>query len=85
MDNAFVLSETLDEDKVKALNRIAISALFPGLCDEWLALKQDIYDIFRRESTNRKGVVFREIVTKEGPLRRILREAVIEEVVSLFP
>jgi hypothetical protein len=85
MDNAFILSETLDEDKVKALNRIAISDLYRGLYDEWLALKQDIHDIFRRESTNSQGVVFREIATKEGSLRRILREAVIEEVVSLFP
>ena len=85
MENSFILSETLDEDKVKTLSRITMSDIFPGLCDEWWALKQDIRDIFRRESTNRRDVIFREIATEEGPLPHILREAVVEEVMSLFP
>jgi hypothetical protein len=79
------MNNTLDEDNLQMLSSIAISKLFPELCSEYRALKQDIRDIFGRELSNRQSVVFREISGKEGSLRNVLREAVVEDVVSLFP
>lgn len=80
-----VLSTSLDENAVQTLVDIVISDLFPKPCKEWRAVKRDIRDICNRESTKRQGVVFQELASKEDALRRVLREAIVEDVMGLFP
>ena len=64
---------------------MVISNLFPGLYREWTLLKRDIREIFWRDLSNRQNAVFRDIASKVDSLRDDLREAVVEEVVALFP
>jgi hypothetical protein len=80
-----VLSATLDENAVQTLVDVAISDLFPKPCKEWQAVKRDIRGISDRESTKRQGVVFQELANKEDALRRVLRGAIVEDVMGLFP
>ncbi|KAI0246219.1 hypothetical protein BJV78DRAFT_1286673 [Lactifluus subvellereus] len=84
-DNSLVLSATLDENAVQTLVDIAISDLFPKLCKEWRTVKRDVRDNCNRESTKRQGVVFQELANKEDALRRVLRGAIVEDVMGLFP
>ncbi|KAI0250860.1 hypothetical protein BJV78DRAFT_1282923 [Lactifluus subvellereus] len=84
-DNNLVLSATLDENAVQTLVDVAISDLFPKPCKEWRAVKRDIRGISDRESTKRQGVVFQELANKEDALRRVLRGAIVEDVMGLFP
>jgi hypothetical protein len=67
------------------LSTVAISDLFPGLYKELTALKRDICDVFRRELLRRQNVVFRDIGSRRDSLRQVLHEAVVKDVVALFP
>ena len=83
--NALVLSDDLDADTVQTLVNVAFWDLFPELCEEWRALKQDIRVIFSRERARRECAVAQDINNTEGPLRRALREEVVNYVIKLFP
>ncbi|KAI0302897.1 hypothetical protein B0F90DRAFT_1935607 [Multifurca ochricompacta] len=84
-NNCLVLSETLDENTMQTLVDIAISELYPKPCSEWHAVKQDIYDILSRESMKRQNTTLEDIANNETTLKRVLREALVEEVANLFP
>jgi F0F1-type ATP synthase membrane subunit b/b' len=70
---------------VQILVDIAIADIFPEHCDKWRATNQDIRARYIQELTKRKDTVREEIVREEDSLRRVLREAVVEDVVKLFP
>ena len=79
-DNALVLSETLDEDAMQTLLDLSITQ-----CNGWHAVKQEISDIIARRSTERQRAAFEELASKEDQLQCALRDAVVKEVVLLFP
>lgn len=83
-DNAVVLSETIDENGVQMLLDLFIADKFPKQCDEWNAAKKDISDFYVREQTRREHNVFEELASKEREMRRVLRDAVVEDVIALF-
>jgi hypothetical protein len=85
MNNSFVLSEELEENAVKILVDIAIKDLFPEPCDKWRTRNEEIRTRCKQELEKRKDTARREIGRGEDSLRRALYEAVVEDVIKLFP
>jgi hypothetical protein len=80
-----VLSESLDADAVQTLVSVAIADIFPERCDEWLIANENAHATFKQELARRKDVALRDIARKEDSLRRVLREAVVGDVMKHFP
>ncbi len=80
-----VLSETLDENAVQILASVAIAERFPEQCDRWRARNQGARTKFMQELMERKETVRKEVIRGEVSLRRVLYEAVVEDVMRLFP
>lgn len=85
MSSALVLSETLDEKAVQILVGVAIAERFPEQCDKWRTRSQGARTMFMQELTARKETIRKEVIRGEDSLIRVLREAVVEDVMKLFP
>ena len=85
MNSALVLSETLDEKAVQILVGIAIAERFPEQCDKWCTKSHGARTMFTQELTERKEIIRRDVIRGEDSLRGLLREAVVEDVMKLFP
>ncbi len=85
MNSSLVLSESLDEKAVQILVSVAIAELFPETSDKWRARNQGARAKFMEEFTERKETVRKEVIRGDDSLRRVLHEAVIEDVMGLFP
>lgn len=64
---------------------LPIPDISPQQCHKWRDMKQDISDFFVQERANRQVAVFEELASKEDALRRVLRDAVVEDATALFP
>lgn len=84
-DNAIVLSETLDENAMQILLDLSIANRFPKQCGEWHAEKTVISDFHSREMTKKKQSASEELAAKEHEMRRVLYDAVVGDVMDLFP
>ncbi len=80
-----VLSETLDENAMQTLFDLFIADKFPKECDKWHAAKKDISDFFSREFAIRLHTVLEELGRREHEIRRVLRDAIVTDVMKLFP
>jgi len=80
-----VLAETLDEDALQTLLDLHLADAFPKQCNAWHSLKQHISDGFSRERMKRQRAGFEELASQENALRRVLHDAVIDNVMWLFP
>ena len=78
-----VLSETLDEQAVQILVSVAIAERFPEQCDKWRTKSHDAHAMLMQEL--RKETIRKEVIRGEDSLRELLREAVVEDVMKLFP
>lgn len=85
INSALVLSETLDEKAVQILVSVAIAERFPEQCDKWRTRSHGARSVFMQELTERKETIRNEVIRGEDSLRRVLREAVVEDVMKLFP
>ena len=85
MNSALILSETLDENAVQILVGIAIAELFPEQCDKWRARCRGAHSIFMQELTDKKETIRKEVLRGEDSLRGLIREAIVEDVMKLFP
>ena len=85
MNSALVLSETLDEKAVQILVGIAIAERFPKQCDKWRTRSRDARSVFTQELTDKKEIIRKEVLRGENSLRELIREAVVEDVMKLFP
>jgi len=79
------LAETLDESAMQILIDIHLEDTFPQQCQEWNRAKQGISDELTLEKMMRQRAGFEELANQENTLRRVLRDAVIEELMALFP
>lgn len=84
-NHALILSEELKDSAVRALIDVAIADLFPELCDKWHAANQDIRTRHKEEFGKRMDMVYQEITRGLGSLQCTLREAVVENLLRLFP
>ena len=85
MNSALVLSETLDEKAVQILVGIAIAERFPKQCDKWRTNCRGARSMFMQELTDKKDAIRREVLRGEDSLRGLIRKAVIDDVMKLFP
>ena len=85
MNSAVVLSETLDEKAVQILVGVAIAERFPEQCDKWRTRSHGARSVFMQELTDRKETIRKEVIRGEDSVKRVLREAVVEDVMKLFP
>jgi len=79
------LSENLDENAIQILVDLHLAHVFPKLCSEWQSLKQDISDILSREWIKRELAGLEKLASEENTLRCVLHDAVIRDVMALFP
>jgi len=79
------LSEKLEENAVEILVGIAVESLFPESCVRWRAEKKEIRARCKQEFAKKEDTVRQEIARGEGSLRRALHEAVMKDVMKLFP
>jgi hypothetical protein len=70
---------------MQTLLGLFIANKFPKQCDEWHAAKKNISDFHSREWTKKQQSAFEELATKEHEMRRVLYDAVVGEVMALFP
>jgi hypothetical protein len=85
MNSTLVLSETLDEKAVQILASVAIAERFPEQCGKWRTRSHGARSIFMQELTAKKETVRKEVLRGEDSLRGLLREAVVDGVMKLFP
>ena len=80
-----VLTETLDEKAIQILVGIAIAERFPEQCDKWRSKSHGARTLLTQELTERKEIIRKDVIRGEDSLRGLLREAVVEDVMKLFP
>ena len=85
IDNALVLSESLDEKAVQTLVDIAIADLFPENCDKWHATNHGIHARYVEELVKRKDTVREETARGDDSLLHALRDVVVDDVMKIFP
>jgi hypothetical protein len=85
MNSVLVLSETLDEKAVQILVSVAIAERFPEQCDKWRTRSHGARSVFMQELTERTETSRKEVIRGEESLRGLLREAVVEDVMKIFP
>ncbi|KAH9014400.1 hypothetical protein EDB85DRAFT_2214278 [Lactarius pseudohatsudake] len=84
-ENAVVLSEALDEKAIEILVDLAFWRIFPDQCATWKTTKKGVCEKFKKEGTERSEVACRDLLSREGFLRRALRESVVDDVTKLYP
>jgi hypothetical protein len=86
MNKALVLSETLDEKAVQILVSVAIEERFPEQYNNWRTKSHGVRSMFVQELKEKKETIRKEFFIRgEDSLRGLLREAVVEDVMKLFP
>ena len=79
------LSEALDENAMQTLLDLFIADKFPKQCNEWHAAKKNISDFYSQERAKREHNVFEELASKEHEMWQVLRDAIVKDVMVLFP
>ena len=83
--NSLVLSEYLRDEAVRILVDEVISNTFPKQCDEWRSATTDTRKSVREEMIKKQEKDCQDIISQETSLRRALLDAVVDDVVKLFP
>ena len=85
MNNALVLSETLNAKAVEILVSVAIAERFPEQCSKWRTRTHGARSTFTQELEERKETIRMEVIRREDSLRGLLREVVVDDVMKVFP
>jgi hypothetical protein len=83
--HSLVLSEYLKDTAVQILVDEVISDTFPKQCDEWRSATTDTRKSFQEEIRKKQGIAWQELSSQETSLRRALLDAVVDDVIKLFP
>jgi hypothetical protein len=70
---------------VQALVREGLEGLFPKQCKEWHVRKKHVHEIFMQERREKNSAVARDLADTEESLQHVLREEVVDHVISIFP
>ena len=84
-ENTLVLSESLEEGAVQILVEVAISKIFPKQCGAWGSATRNTHKSFREELKKRQDKIRQRLNDQKVSLRRALRDAVVNDVMELFP
>jgi len=64
---------------------VAISTIFPKQCNQWRIAVENARGYFHEETTKSQHNLSQELNDQEPSLRRALRDAVVDDVMKLFP
>jgi len=84
-EHSLVLSEYLKDEAVRILVDEVISDTFSKQCDEWRSATTDICESFREEMKKKQRTACQDLSSQETSLRRALLDAVVDDVIKLFP
>jgi hypothetical protein len=70
---------------VQILIKLAIADLFPQRCEKLHATKQEIHTSLTQDMKKRRDTACQRIARDEDLLWHVLREAVVKDVIKLFP
>jgi hypothetical protein len=84
-ENTLVISESLDEDAVNILVDVALSGIFPEQCNALHVAAKDTREKYGQELIERQNKACDDLHSQGASLRRSLRDAVVEDVMKLFP
>ncbi|KAH9991344.1 hypothetical protein BJV77DRAFT_1068323 [Russula vinacea] len=84
-ENTLVLSETLGEDAVRILVDVALSGVFPEQCNALHVAEKNTHEWFHRRLKERQNKACDNLLCERASLQRGLRDAVVEDVIRLFP
>lgn len=70
---------------MQTLLDLSIADTFPRQCNEWHAIKKDISDSCSENYSTRQRIAFEEFTSEEHEMRRVLYDAVVGDVLKLFP
>jgi hypothetical protein len=84
-ENTVELSKSLGKDAVQILVDEGLSNIFPGQCSDWRAATKNTRERFHNELIERQNEDCEVLRRQEASLHCALREAVVEDVMKLFP
>jgi hypothetical protein len=64
---------------------VALSSIFPEECNELRVAVMNTHEKFRQELTERQDKACEDTLREEASLQCALRDAVVEDVMKLFP
>jgi hypothetical protein len=64
---------------------VALSGIFPEQCNEFYVAEKNTRERFRQELIERHNKACEDLLRQEASLQRTLRDAVVEDVIKLFP
>ncbi len=67
------------------LVNVALSDIFPELCNTWRTAVGNTCERFYQELIKRQAEAHEELCCQGPSLQRALRDAVVEDVIKLFP
>ena len=79
------LSETLDDNAVKTLMRLGLSARFPEEYEAWEKRRTEIEKRFQKILAERQANIHATLEQNSGDIQAKVREAVIVEILKAFP
>ena len=79
------LSETLDDEALKTLMCMGLSARFPKEYEAWEERRTEIAKRFQNTLTQRQAEIRETLDENSGDIREKVREAVISEILEAFP
>lgn len=83
--HSLVLSEYLKDTAVQILVDEVISDILPKRCAEWRSATTDTRKSFQEEIRMKQEIACQELSSQETSLRRALLDAVVDDVIKLFP
>jgi hypothetical protein len=79
------LSETLDDNSVKTLMRLGLSTRFPEEYEAWAKRRIKIEKRFQKILAERQADIHASLEQNSGDIQAKVREAVIVEILKVFP
>jgi len=64
---------------------VALSNIFPRECNVWRAAMKDTRERFQKELSQGQNKALEDLDHQQASLRRVLQDAVVEDVVKLYP
>jgi hypothetical protein len=64
---------------------VALSGIFPEQCNEWRVAVRTTREKFRQGLVDEQNKACDDLRRQEASLQRTLRDAVVEDVMKLFP
>ena len=79
------LSESLSAEGLKILVDVGLKERFPDLCDAWERQAKEVHAIYQRELIAEQTAATAKIARETESLQYMIHEAIVTEVLRLYP